>query len=75
MLGDPVTQDGSIDLKLLKFSKETNLKDVRDLVEHELGTCLYVSRFEFLHKLIILKLWQAKLLQVGTLDDVLAAFN
>jgi hypothetical protein len=68
------TTSPCLDIKLLTFSLTSNSQDVEDLVKHELDSCLYVSRFEFLQKLAILKLWQAHLLGSSDLKDAKEAF-
>ena len=51
-----------IDLKLLMFwpgetGKERNKKEAIDVIRAELATCLFVERFEFFQKILVLNLW------------------
>ena len=53
-------EDMPLDLKLLLFSKQdasTNLKEAVEVIQAELNTCVFVQKFEYFQKLVVLNLW------------------
>ena len=50
------------DVLLLTFgaSEEANRVDALGLVDSELATCLYLERFEFIQKHLVLRLWKGE---------------
>jgi hypothetical protein len=56
-LGQQINNPKCVDLLLLTFNKETNLQEALDLIKIELQSCLYIQRFDFFHKLMILSSW------------------
>ena len=48
----------SLDLKLFTFDPANNLEHALSLISFELSTCLYIQRFDFFHKLLLLTSWQ-----------------
>lgn len=74
-LGGIIIEPKSIDLLLLTFNKETNLQEALDLIAIELQSCLYIQRFDFFHKLMILSSWQSVYSPPASKPDLLTLFT
>ncbi|CDW85250.1 UNKNOWN [Stylonychia lemnae] len=46
-----------VDFRLFRFDEQKNVNDAQYIIEQELQSCLYIQRFEFFQKLVMLKAW------------------